>query len=738
MMIRTLYLFLAIFVIRSAGWSQVAPEFVNFTHSNDARDLLTTPEALWLATGGGLVRIDLATGEQTFYNRSNSDLPSNAVNALAPGLDGTVWAGTNGGLVLVLPDGSMEIFNTVNSPLPTNAIRFLETTPDGRIWISGAHDKLLSFDGQDWMVDTLPSGAGAQLIGLNWLYADRQGWLWGEGRLSSGSMFQFNGDTIIYWNETTSNLPEDLDVDAVAMDTAGRLWISDSHAAQLWQFDGTEWQGASLQHVGNAFVHTPSGGLLLTKFVSDRFFELNAAGQWVTSNFDFDDDFAEMDIKRAVVDSAWRFWMATNRALHHWQPGEPESTFLHCSNSALPTNGIAHLAVRAGQEIWLTAPPETNFSLGEANGGPLLKFVDGTWTQVSGSSGAPSQLSDLKIDQQDNVWIASSPFVYRYNGIGWTSDTVPGFPYNVVSAIGVAPDGEIWVGGFAKIARLTAAGYELFDVPNGDPALGMEFLEIDAQYHVWTAMDEFPSGVAEFDGADWTVHTATDMGFDYDGAAIQDLTVSPAGEVWVATDLGLARHDEQGWTTWTYENTGLLIFHDIDAIAFDGDVGWFGYRNLCCPGDMGLTKFEDGVWSSIPFSTSDLPGTQISALAVDAQHNLWIGTPNRGLAVYQAGGVALDTGEPGRFPTAPAFDIRLSPNPAANFIHWEIECEIALTGSLSVVNACGQVQKNIPKMRLQPGINRMGMPVRDWPAGYYSWRFQTEKGVETGRFLVLH
>ena len=78
----TLYLLCAV-----ASWSNVSaqhPDWVNFTDGQSVYVLADNGNELWIGVSeGGLVKLDKATEEMTFYNHANSGLPHNDVYALA-------------------------------------------------------------------------------------------------------------------------------------------------------------------------------------------------------------------------------------------------------------------------------------------------------------------------------------------------------------------------------------------------------------------------------------------------------------------------------------------------------------------------------------------------------------------------------------------------------------------------------------------------------------------------------
>jgi ligand-binding sensor domain-containing protein len=78
-------------------------------------DLLETSDGFWLASnGGGVIRVRFSTAERRYVAFSVDREPtSNRVNRLFRAADGTLWAGTDGGLfrMTVVRQNSSDLFS---------------------------------------------------------------------------------------------------------------------------------------------------------------------------------------------------------------------------------------------------------------------------------------------------------------------------------------------------------------------------------------------------------------------------------------------------------------------------------------------------------------------------------------------------------------------------------------------------------------------------------------------------
>ncbi|HQS51096.1 MAG TPA: two-component regulator propeller domain-containing protein, partial [Daejeonella sp.] len=85
--------------------------------------------------------------EWVIYNKSNSNLTDNQINALFIDKNDVKWLGTANGLIRFNAE-SWDSFNTANSLLPSNYIRAITVTDQGIVWV-GTNKGLASYDGQN-------------------------------------------------------------------------------------------------------------------------------------------------------------------------------------------------------------------------------------------------------------------------------------------------------------------------------------------------------------------------------------------------------------------------------------------------------------------------------------------------------------------------------------------------------------------------------------------------------------
>ncbi|MCP4401543.1 MAG: hypothetical protein GY801_30125 [bacterium] len=244
-----------LFLTTAAGAGN--PEWIVYDSSNSGLpkycavyDLaLDAQGTLWIGTNKGLVQFGGTTW--TTYTTENSGLPSNQVQALVFDAQETLWVGTADGLAR-FNGKTWTVYTTENSGLPYNAIHELVLDVQGNLWIGTGMWRhfgsggLAKFDGTTWTAYTkdnseLPHN---HIIGLA---LDAQGNPW-VGTPGGGGVTHFDGETWTVYTGGNSELPWGA-APALAFDTQGNLWIA-MEPGGVVQFDGTTWTVYTTENSG--------------------------------------------------------------------------------------------------------------------------------------------------------------------------------------------------------------------------------------------------------------------------------------------------------------------------------------------------------------------------------------------------------------------------------------------------------------------------------------------------------
>jgi len=191
---------------------------------------LDSNDNLWIAsrsTGGGLNIYNTVTGENTFFNSSNSELKTENISAIEIENNGNIWIGTHGAGVYFITEindllnaDKVQNFTEKNSLLPHDAVNSIEKNElTGEVWFGCNWYGWAKYDGTNWDVNT-PS-FGNQ---INSIVADPNGRVWLATDQVLYSYFQGKWEIEIY--EVIKKITLDVD---------GNIWASRNE--HLYKFE---------------------------------------------------------------------------------------------------------------------------------------------------------------------------------------------------------------------------------------------------------------------------------------------------------------------------------------------------------------------------------------------------------------------------------------------------------------------------------------------------------------------
>ncbi|RLD70893.1 MAG: hypothetical protein DRJ10_19900, partial [Bacteroidetes bacterium] len=141
----------------------------------------------------------------------------------------------------------------------------------------------------------------------------------------------------------------------------------------------------------------------------------------------------------------------------------------------------------------------------------------------------------------------------------------------------------------------------------------------------------------------------------------------------------------------------------------------------------GLVNFDGIDWTVYDHTNSGMPYIQIRSLAIDNNDTKWIGTPHKGLAVFNENGIPLSIKES----TIPNVQFYIYPNPSKGY--FTIECTSKLKiYFLEIYNFQGSLIKTESVIE-----NNEIIDISDYPSGIYTIKIKTEHGIGIKK-LIKH
>jgi len=297
-----------------------------------------------------------------------------------------------------------KIYNTTNSKIPWNKFKSMVFDKTGDLWgaydNSGAVPHLTRFNG-DTFINYLENGW------VNYLTADKSGDIWFT--TSNMELQNYKGNFVIYSNSLLSS-PW---MEPVFVDPAYNVWIANKNNNSLIKFTGSNW----LEYKPDNSIVPESGILCMASYKGDLWFGTTDSGLVKFGNLDkriYNTTNSTLPSNRILAlleGKGDTLWMVCQGYLGYFD-GTSFTFFPH--NNLKSVNS---LQMDSKGIIWISNPDFTN--------GGVYKYDRKNWT-IYNKTNSPlptNQLLDLKIDKNNNIWIATwgsglvqmSPYVSTIN-----------------------------------------------------------------------------------------------------------------------------------------------------------------------------------------------------------------------------------------------------------------------------------------------------------------------------------
>jgi ligand-binding sensor domain-containing protein len=582
------------FISRSCA---LVDSWTTLTNTNFIQDICCENDTVWLATTGGVVSFDIQT-KRIIHTLTNVDGLSHViVNSLILDKQDIVWFGTDGGGVSKYrrTDGKWRTYSIFDGV----ALHVRTLLQDGNnLWIGT--DEGISF--------------------FQW------GWDWSEH------------DTTFVWKEnydSRNGIPNNLIISLAADDST--IWVGTENGLCRAQ------KKANLKDPLSWTTYSVNSGLPGTKVLSIVLYQ---AGLWVGTDkgvaFFNGMNWEKKGLPDHSIHSLRVFhdtvWAATSKGIYALHGDEWENAH----NESLQSLDIRVLNQISGETIicgtW---------------GKGLAVFDGSTWTHFDSVGPWRNNFEKVMVDKTGSVWCSTieSPDIARlskYQNGQWINyDEDEGIKSNMhILGMREDDDGRKWFGTWgAGVYRLDDKGtvdksddvWKEFNSQNSgihgtpeDPTYEVitDIIE-DEEGNIWFA--NFGIGVVVYSPVDslWETYTVSDGLVD---RLTRALALETDGIIWIGAEQnGASRLQTDGtpfqkadddWDTFNASNG--LTNRTIYSIVHDKqDAVWLASSE-------GLFRYKDNQLNSINY----VQNTSILSLEIDPIGDIWVGTSDRGVFVF--------------------------------------------------------------------------------------------------------
>ncbi|MFC2086355.1 two-component regulator propeller domain-containing protein [Bacteroidota bacterium] len=570
--------------------------WINYTFSSGVWDFEETLNSYWLATSGGLIRINKSDNSVEVLNEANSIL-SNFGGSLCIDSSGNLWIGSQANTsqtigIIKYDEQDWEAVDFEGEHL-SNYINALTTDKYDDLWFEMDRG-IAKFDGDEVVYREIVPPDMSYGLQLNKIFFDTDNNVW------------FKDVDNIVWVLKSSNLDSlkgIIRTPCFKQDTAGNFWILNDNKLKCF-----------------------SGEYNIDKLMDANYINWND----LTDSIIFIDTIVPQygdTIRKFYIDRQNIFYVDLQSKLGILRNGNWQ--YLTPDNSQLP-GSIHNLFVDSTGNLWATMwIPDKRFR--------IYKYSTTIWEDVtrelSNSDLYSNYISNFAKDSKNEMWIVSYNAEYKlvnFNGTTWTDfDKTNTSALDTCLTIKYQSDSlKIWND---SLVIITYNNFENEWMVFDNTKTQSDQMKIDQLGNIWWGTK---NGLLKYNGNEWETHL--------EGNYFHQLAIDPYNVLYTSTAPDF---DEQG-VVLTYNDNiwDTLITCSgnakwVASMVFDMENNlWFGVLSRWTVGHEfgdGLYKYNGQEIINYNIYNSDLPGNSVVYVTTDIDHNIWVGTYGNGLSIFK-------------------------------------------------------------------------------------------------------
>ena len=562
-------------------------KWLNYSSGNWVRDIAFAGNYAWVATSGGLVKLDTLTGDFIVYDKQNLPIPNNNFcsaaydsinNELWFGLfqagalefNGTDWTyynnlsdvrsitidsknnkwfATTGGLF----EYNDTTWTNMSTGMPSACAFSIAIDKNNVKWV-GTFGGLCKYNDTTWVNYNTSNSAMSDNY-INQVAIDRYGKVWMA--TNNGGVNVLEDTTITVYNGSNTGYTVYGNANTIVIDKNDVKWIGLLYnGGGIVSFDNSTWTkyGTSvcpyLEQVYKIFIDKYDN-----KWIGSIGYGLikNFGSKWIRYNTS-KSGLPCQELFKVYIDSKGNKWFGGYQGGAAKFDGE-NWTGYNTVNSGVGGSSVYDYLEDDKGNMWIIT-----------NGG-TKKFDGTTWTDISGISGTPHSIA---IDKYGKKWIGTSnDGLAVYNDTSWViynTTNTPQLPSNDITSITIDKNNIKWIGTYNGVVKYNDTTWTIYDQSNSLlPTNSIGSITIDSNNVKWIGTE---AGVVTYNDTIWTVINIQSS--LYSNVNVHSITIDKSGNKWISATSGLYFYDGVKSTEYTSRNS-LLQYDWVWDTKFDSD-----------------------------------------------------------------------------------------------------------------------------------------------------------------------
>ena len=581
--------------------------WVNYTENYRVNDVAEVDNGFWLSSKGGLCNYNTETGEETYYNRGNSNIPSNSVSNIVYQSDEEIWLSTGGGLCLF--DGSE--FELV----PGNVNGILRTTLDDKLIVVGGDSLYIQEEGMEFNGFAYPN----YIAGVGGVEVDQET---GAIYLFVNNWFAESYLAVLQNGEWTVLFSDMIYDSSMTMDNDNKLWLI--NLAGLQYFEDGNWVVVPEADLGEEirfarlFTNNENEIVILNQFECSKVSVWDGISLEELNYYEGDCPEFEYFIKPSDRESGVYYASKLHNGFYSFTKDEigdykrlTQSPILH--NSVLNT----------------LHPADDSHIVIFYNG--IQQIKSGVWSEISLPDDLSGWVKKGFLDPDDNLWIFNDEFLWSYNNEEWTKLLPPTEITDNLELMEIGANGDIWIQSELNIARYRDGVWKVYKAIHHHITVSIiRDIKVDpTNGDLWVSTFQ---GLRQFDGQSWINHNA--------GTYDRTNAVTFGNEVVYAISVNNLRILKDGeLDSIPFPMTGILSHTSFKMVYNNND------DKLYLAGLNSFSVYENEEWIDYNNQNSGLNAGLFNDVSIDNNDNIWLSGNNGGIGIFNSAGISLSIAE---------------------------------------------------------------------------------------------
>ena len=594
-----------IFILLTSQVIYCQSQWLNFTQNHEISDVLETDDGVWTASRGGLCFHNNETNETKYFNRGNSNIPSNQIHDLFDN-GSEVWVTTSNGLCVIEND------MIIRGPRHIRGI--MRLNQNNKIVIANYDSIYVQTTGIQFETIAYPNYvAGVGGIEIN-----------SEGTIYLNAI-NFFAPTYVFaykdgqWDTLYEKYIYET---SLTMDQNERVWFLNPDGLQY--LDDNSWvnvlpKDSLNMNVSNRITADMQGNIIihklnnvcqeLLKWDGIQLSEINFAKdncedcRFIGISSKQEDLFFSSNIKHGL-------YTFSETIINDYTPlTQSPIAYNHTIATLHPSNGT-HLIISYNR---------------------IQQIKNKKWTDIDLPATIQEQITHAGLDDSDRLWIMTKDKLFYLENASWTNVPLPASITENLDLMTIGNNGEVWVQSRLVIAKYNTVQWRTYNTSDHkiSSSIIKDMVVNPENGALWVSTFQ---GIRRYDGFLWSKNELLKNNQTFNLAVNDDGVFVHAGNLF---------HVKANQVDTIHLPAGNYFGNFESEMYYEPQT-----EKLILVGTDVLAIYEAEEWTVYNTENSGMINGSVNHISVDQKGSIWLAGSNGGVSIFNKDGIFLSTLNP--------------------------------------------------------------------------------------------